>query len=107
MYAIPPDVTPDGGERHTGLTCPDCQGAISVRGEGDNNRLVFKCRVGHAYGVQEMLEGKEEHLEKVLWTAVHAFEEMGVLLTDLHRHYRDQPGTPAADYEARIAIART
>ena len=83
MNALPRDLSPSRGEQFTGLICPDCRGSIVVRVEGPAHRLVFRCRVGHAYNADDMLIGKEDHLEASLWTAVHACEELVAFLKDL------------------------
>jgi two-component system chemotaxis response regulator CheB len=86
MDAFPVDLQPEDGERFTALICPSCSGAVVVRAENPSGRLVFRCRVGHVYSVDEVLVGKEEHLETSLWAAVHACEELAALLDDLdHR----------------------
>jgi two-component system chemotaxis response regulator CheB len=80
MDAFPTDIGPEDGERHTGMVCPDCNGALGVQAEDPTGRLLFRCRVGHAYSAEEVLIGKEERLEAVLWSAVHAAEELAAFL---------------------------
>jgi hypothetical protein len=57
-----------------------------VRGLVDRQRawLFFVCRIGHSYGLAEVLAAKEERLENRLWTVVTAAEELAALLKDLH-----------------------
>jgi two-component system chemotaxis response regulator CheB len=43
----------------------------------------FRCRVGHAYTSQSMLEAQGDAVEKALWTAVRMLEERSVLLNKL------------------------
>jgi hypothetical protein len=82
MDAFPNNITPVDGERHTGMVCPDCGGALVVRAEGPHHHLVFRCRVGHIYGLEDMLLGKEERLEEAMWSAVYAAEELAAFLDD-------------------------
>jgi hypothetical protein len=62
MYAIPPrvDVAPE--PQLAGLSCPDCCGSLSVQPEGKRSDLVFECRVGHTYSVDDLLIAKEERI---------------------------------------------
>jgi len=85
MRALPPDLTGDAVERFTGLICPDCGGnlVVVVLGEPHETLLHFRCRVGHAFSLIELLAAKEEQLEAKLWAAVFAFDELGALLDDL------------------------
>jgi two-component system, chemotaxis family, protein-glutamate methylesterase/glutaminase len=82
MRALPADFSGDAVERFTGLMCPDCGGNLVVVRLGEAH-LHFRCRVGHAYSLIELLSAKEERLEARLWGAVFAFEELGALLEDL------------------------
>jgi len=85
MRALPADLTGDAVERFTGLICPDCGGnlVVALLGEADEALLHFRCRVGHALSLTELLTAKEERLEAKLWAAVFAFDELGALLDDL------------------------
>jgi len=64
MEPFPPELRPSDGEQRSGLICPDCGGSISVRAQG-RGLLIFECRVGHLYTTEEMLIGKEAHIEHV------------------------------------------
>jgi two-component system chemotaxis response regulator CheB len=71
-------------ERHvegppSGLTCPECGGALWERDEGPNVR--YACHVGHAYSVESLLEEQGRSLETTLWSAVRALEERA----EMHR----------------------
>jgi hypothetical protein len=103
MDAFPADIRSNDGEVPTGMICPDCSGNLVVRAIGDDvrdrARLVFKCRVGHSYGLEELLTGKEAHIERSMWAAVFAYEELVALLRDLAR--RDGLDTDAVDDEQR------
>lgn len=103
MDALPAAVPPDGVETFTGVICPDCRGAVTVRIH--KALAVFTCRVGHAYSADELIRGKEAALETRLWEAVYAFEEMAVLLDDLDRHDLADRVEPAVG-QRRAALAR-
>lgn len=100
MDAFPRDISPSDGERHTGLVCPDCGGALVVRAEPPRNHLVFRCRVGHVYAPEDMLILKEERLEACLWTAVYAAEELAAFLEDIDNRI---PSLEDGDRRARTA----
>ena len=90
MDAFRADIRSSDGEVPTGMICPDCSGNLVVRAVGDDirdrSRLVFQCRVGHAYGLEELLIGKEAHIERSMWRAVFAYEELVALLRDVLSH---------------------
>ena len=83
MYAIPPRVEATPEQQITGVSCPDCCGSLGVETEGKRGDLVFECRVGHRYSVDELLVAKEERLHARLWTAYTALTELVALLADL------------------------
>jgi two-component system chemotaxis response regulator CheB len=70
----------------SGLTCPECSGILRELREGDV--LRFRCRVGHAYTSQTMLEAQGEAVEKALWTAVRSLEERSILIAKLAENAR-------------------
>ena len=65
----------------SGLTCPECSGILREVREGDV--LRFRCRVGHAYTSQTMLEAQGDVIERALWTAVRQLEERALLIRKL------------------------
>jgi two-component system, chemotaxis family, protein-glutamate methylesterase/glutaminase len=57
----------------SGFTCPDCGGRLW---ELQHQELLrFRCRVGHAYSSDSLLDAQCEALEGALWAAVNALEE--------------------------------
>src|SRR5262245_52365828 len=81
MIAVPDDAHEPGPSRFTGVTCPECPGALTVQAEGES-ALVFQCRIGHLYSQSELIFAKEKRAEDVLWAAVEALEELAALLRD-------------------------
>jgi two-component system chemotaxis response regulator CheB len=57
----------------TRLTCPDCHGPIERFQFGPITE--YKCRVGHAYGPENMLAAHEDAEERALWSAIESLEE--------------------------------
>ena len=61
-----------------GLTCPECHGPLWELREGEVVR--YRCRVGHAFYEDALLEGKGAAIESALWMALEALEERSELL---------------------------
>jgi two-component system, chemotaxis family, protein-glutamate methylesterase/glutaminase len=120
---IRPDVSIGGGhplasddEREQGvpanLGCPDCGGTLWQTVDGELVR--YRCRVGHAYSDEALLEAQTETLETALWTAVRALEETKEQARNIFRRM-ERRGHPqlaerfrrqAEDAERRAAIVR-
>jgi two-component system chemotaxis response regulator CheB len=91
----------------TDLGCPDCRGVLGVAGQGESGFLLFRCRVGHAFSVESLLQLKEDELESSLWTTIELCEELASLSSYLadsadggsHR-------AAAARWRRRISTAR-
>jgi hypothetical protein len=82
MDALPDDL-PQNTEAFTGLTCPDCSGNIIVCSR--HGHAYFVCRVGHFYSISEFVVATEDVVERAMWTAVLAYEQLADLLTGLAR----------------------
>lgn len=54
-------------------TCPECHGTLWEISKGNN--ASFRCRVGHAYGIENLEAAQEDHIENALWAALRALEE--------------------------------
>jgi two-component system chemotaxis response regulator CheB len=63
--------------RHDGepsvFTCPDCQGTLFIVRQGDLVR--FRCRIGHLYSPESMMEAQNDNVERLMWSATRALEE--------------------------------
>jgi len=62
----------------SGLTCPECHGPLWERRSGAVVR--YRCRVGHVFSEDVLLDGKGAAVEAALWMALEALEERGELL---------------------------
>jgi len=65
----------------SGLTCPDCHGALWEIDDGSSVR--YRCRVGHAYSQESMIAAQNDSVERALWAALRALEERGALIDKL------------------------
>jgi two-component system, chemotaxis family, protein-glutamate methylesterase/glutaminase len=57
----------------TGLTCPECHGAIWM--QNDPGKVTFECRIGHSYSPESFFEVQAENVENALWAGVRSLEE--------------------------------
>jgi two-component system chemotaxis response regulator CheB len=61
----------------SGITCPDCGGALwEIR---DGNLRRYRCHVGHQYSPDSLEAGQRSAVEGALWSAVRALEEQAAL----------------------------
>jgi two-component system chemotaxis response regulator CheB len=67
---------PDGPA--SAFTCPECSGALWELKEGELVR--YRCRVGHTYSEDAMVDAQGSAVEAALWTALEVLEERGELL---------------------------
>jgi two-component system chemotaxis response regulator CheB len=70
----------------SGMTCPDCGGALW---ELDNGSLIrYQCHVGHRYSGETLLAEQEQALEYALWSGVRALKEQAMLMRRLEEDAR-------------------
>jgi len=100
LFSIPEPLPPDGAEIQTGIACPDCAGTLIVLVRKDF--AAFRCRIGHAYSLPEVLASMEATLERRLWNVVAAMEELADFLSVASRNrlahvepnaFRDRSGS--------------
>jgi two-component system, chemotaxis family, protein-glutamate methylesterase/glutaminase len=76
----------------TGLTCPECGGAIYEQRNGDV--VTYRCRVGHQYGADTFVVEQGKTVENSLWAALRLLEERALLMRRLaERHERTHGST--------------
>jgi two-component system chemotaxis response regulator CheB len=73
----------------TGFTCPECSGALWELREGELVR--YRCRVGHSYSEDAMVEAQGASVEAALWSALEVLEERGELLLRMAERMRHSP----------------
>jgi two-component system, chemotaxis family, protein-glutamate methylesterase/glutaminase len=86
----------------SGFGCPDCGGALWQLRDGDLIR--FRCRVGHGWTSDGLIERQDATLEAALWSALRALEE-SVALSDQMSSRFDKRGQPALASRYRDAAA--
>jgi two-component system chemotaxis response regulator CheB len=94
------------------FSCPECQGVLWEVREGDLVR--FRCRVGHAYGVESLLAEQVDMVEGALWTAFQALKERASFTRKMARkmeergnyYSRERFMEQAAEADARAAVIR-
>ena len=81
--------SPEQPGEETGLTCPECGGAIYEQTDGDV--VTYRCRVGHQYGSDTFVMEQSKTAENSLWAALRLLEERAVLMRRLaERHERQE-----------------
>lgn len=68
----------------SGYVCPDCDGTLYI--VEDAALLRFRCRVGHAWGADILLQQQGLSVERALWIALRTLEEKA----DLSRRLADR-----------------
>jgi two-component system chemotaxis response regulator CheB len=61
----------------SGYACPECHGVLWEVDEG--GLLRFRCRVGHAYSIENLLAAQGSSMDAALWAAYRALEERAAL----------------------------
>ncbi len=59
------------------FTCPECDGPMWERHDG--GLLRYRCRTGHAFTAEGVIEARSEELEQNLWSALNKLEESALL----------------------------
>jgi len=81
--------SPDQPGEETGMTCPECGGAINEVTDGQV--VTYRCRVGHQYGSDTFVIEQSKTAENSLWAALRLLEERAVLMRRLaDRHSRQE-----------------
>jgi len=103
MTEVPTPQLP--GWQPSGYACPDCSGALWERDDG--HVLLFRCRVGHGFSSDGLLDAKGEELEGALWSAINVMEERAELAERLKRRAQEQGFARTAQrYQATVQEMR-
>jgi two-component system chemotaxis response regulator CheB len=77
----------------TPFSCPECGGALWETRDADLPR--YRCRVGHAYATDAMVEDQSNAVDKALWTALRALLERASLSERIAQRVRGGNGSNA------------
>jgi two-component system chemotaxis response regulator CheB len=78
--------------RPSPFSCPDCGGVLWEIADGDEY-VRFRCRVGHAFSPETMLDAQTDVLEEALWSALKTLEESATLSKRLAATERERGHT--------------
>ena len=101
----PPPSTTHGGEL-VPLSCPDCFGVLSYEREGPRGHLLYRCQVDHRYSITSLLQAKESHLERILWSAALSLKQLSYAYEDLLSELKKANGTNRKRVERRMKEVR-
>jgi two-component system, chemotaxis family, protein-glutamate methylesterase/glutaminase len=86
------------------FSCPACGGVLWEKNGG--KLLRFRCRVGHAYAGETLLDAQEETLDTALWVALRALEEQASLARRVAERMRGKGNArSAARYDRTVQEA--
>ncbi len=87
-----------------GFSCPECDVVLWELKDGDLIR--FRCRVGHSYSAETLIEAQGEGLEAALWSSLNALKEKAVLAQRLAQRAQGRGhGITARQFEHQVAEA--
>ncbi len=93
------DTTIMNSEAHVGMpspfSCPGCGGVLWEIQDGE--LLRFRCRVGHGFSIESMMDEQAETLESALWVAMKTLQESA----ELSRRMARQAQQRGQDWMAR------
>ena len=75
-----PDPAAQPEDRLT-TVCPDCGGVLTE--EREAGVAVWRCRVGHRYSPEHLVEAQATDIESALWAAIRALEDRVAVLERL------------------------
>ena len=88
----------------SGFTCPECNGSLWEKAEGNGNGGVvvgYECRVSHKYSFETLVAAKALEVEAAVWAAINALEERAALLRKSAARARSR-GLATVDMPARM-----
>jgi two-component system, chemotaxis family, protein-glutamate methylesterase/glutaminase len=63
--------------------CPDCGGVLTE--EREAGIVVWRCRVGHRYSPEHLVQAQASNIESALWAATRALDDRSALLERISR----------------------
>jgi two-component system chemotaxis response regulator CheB len=83
----------NGGKGH--YSCPECGGALEEVESSPN--LKFRCRVGHSYAAESLVEDQADGIERALWAGIRSLEEHAEFCGRLERRFKSSNRWMLAD----------
>lgn len=88
------------------FSCPECGGTLWETDAGETTS--YRCRVGHAYTLNTLIEHQAGAVERALWTAYRALEERAAMSRRVSRRLADRGRLESADrFERQAEVAAT
>jgi two-component system chemotaxis response regulator CheB len=87
--------------------CPDCGGVLWQLQDGEMTR--FRCRVGHGWTSDALIERQQSNLDAALWTALRALEENVALANQMASRFEKRGAVRIAKKyrdDARLTLER-
>jgi len=97
----PLSARPGPGWEPSPFSCPDCNGVLWERREGDLER--YRCRIGHGWSPQTVAHQQAERVDSRLWTVLKDVEEQAEFADHLSQAARDHDQQKDAAYWAKQA----
>lgn len=79
----------------SGYACPECHGGLWEVDEG--GLLRFRCRVGHAFSIENLLAAQGSAMDAALWAAYRALEERAALTARMGARMEERGQTSLAE----------
>jgi len=81
--------------------CPECHGPLKEIHDGSVPR--FRCRVGHEYTTDTLLQAHGDSMERALWTAAQVLEERAELLKRVCQRMPDEARSSKQEFQEKAA----
>jgi two-component system chemotaxis response regulator CheB len=85
---------PSSGDDSSVTICPECGGVLTEHREA--GAIQWRCRVGHRYSPDTLVDIQAVDVEAALWTAVRALQDRTVLLDRLSTQMEERGQTRSA-----------
>jgi two-component system chemotaxis response regulator CheB len=96
----PVDYHAEGVGEPSGFSCPDCQGSLS---ELDRSGDRYRCRVGHAWSAQALLNAQGDEFERALWMALRSLDEKANLAAKMRDNAISRGSNRLAERYSQLA----
>ncbi|HLM65825.1 MAG TPA: chemotaxis protein CheB [Acidimicrobiales bacterium] len=85
------------------FSCPECGGVLRVREMAGPDR--FRCRVGHQFSVESLVDRQQDMLDEALWAGYRALQEQADLCRRVAERLRSIGNQRSAEYASRAEEA--